>query len=965
MRRLALLGVGLMGTGLAAAAAAASAPHATVDHGLLAREARWILIEGRVLDPVQGLAPEPLAELDVPAREHPAGTVPDETIRLVQAEGSDLAAFSRRLEGLGAQVLGFVPNAAFLVRVPDRLLPALTSVPGLRAEMEYRAAWKIQPSLADAMRSGGGPAAGETSSRVLVEFFPGASPDLHADLMASIPGVEILSIDDSDLTPSTLLDVSGAALGPAARRLALLRDVQRVDLAPPPRPLVDHAAWFVQSGDDITRETNYSVSAPLFARGITGRGILVGLLDDGLENDHCQFTYRNEVDEAAWPIGPSGDDVNAVPAEGRLRPTPAVRTRERRVVAYYVQGGAAPYSSPNQHGTIVAEVMLGDHNLSLAARPLIRDIGDSQNVLPNNPTGDWVVGEQLRSDLIPFVDDINADDPSLPNTFGPLIEHHQPGDGIAPGAQLVMLDIGNASGSLTGTTSVGSMLRQARRTGATVANISFGGFACTDCYAGSAPGADAALWAMRDLVVVASAGNEGGDGPRTIGRGVAHSKSAITVGATVRSNSTSSGTARLGEDVVSFSSLGPATGGRQAPEVMAPGIVSVRADSTSWVTPENGSGSGDRSCGSDSLLVQGGTSFSAAATSGMAALVQQYFLDGFYPGGLPTAATALRPTNALVRAVIVNSTRDLGGARTDDSHAGRASRPTFGQGWGAPRLDDALYFLGDPTTRHPGTQRARLLVLNDVANGVDGTLPLTLEPGGLARDAIIPSFRPAIAERAIHEFFVVVQNPDRADRANDLRVTLAWSDPAGTSASMPLVNDLDLEVIGPGPDGVLQTVGGIVGGDDVVYRPNPRTAWSAGFSVPSADRRIAPPSDPASLDFADRDPINTLENVFVRSADVDPGTWRIRVVGRRVPSTTATDQGMPNFVLNDTPPVFDTDGDGVPDLDDRDVIFGTSQGYALIATGRVVMPAPRLAPPRLPPGCPGPRVPREGRGVPR
>src|SRR5581483_9074866 len=50
-----------------------------------------------------------------------------------------------------------------------------------------------------------------------------------------------------------------------------------------------------------------------------------------------------------------------------------------------------------------------------------------------------------------------------------------------------------------------------------------------------------------------------------------------------------------------------------------------------------------------------GTSFASAAAAGSALLVRQYFTDGFYPSGARNSSNTFTPSNALVKAVLINS----------------------------------------------------------------------------------------------------------------------------------------------------------------------------------------------------------------------------------------------------------------------------------------------------------------------
>ncbi len=940
-----------------------------------ARNPHLVQVGTVAFDPRKGIQlPEGLpAELAAAARALPPSlaAAPDSVdYWIVQYDGA-ASEMRSAIDDIKADIISFIPNNAYMVRLDDVQLRQIQVAPMVRWVGRVLPGFKLDGPVLGMLapaRAGNLPLDPVGLVRIGVTLQPFITPeqyDAYVQFSKGMPGVELLTAEPEGLGfgSTLLLGINPSAFRDTIIQLASLRDVGAVWSAEVPKPHNDHAVWFTQGGNDAVQASDYAISAPLFRRGITGRGMIGSVADDGLENDMCQFRYTGAKNDAAWVAGRSssqgGGGSAAVPDEQFLdlaAATPAERTRDRKVVAYYVMQGAVAYSSDIQHGTSVSGCMLGDNNTVLASRPLLRDVGERQNIRPWRPTGTWTPGQELRPDVDAQVDKVTdpslpgADDPRFPNTYGSAIEHHQARDGMAPGAQLVFQDIGNATGQLSYTTTLQSMLNQASRTGASVHNSSFGSAPCYDCYLGPASNADFQLWARRDLVAFVSAGNEGSLGARSIGGGHAHGKSSIAVGWSDRANSNSCPTApscpipttRLGHSINASSSKGPKSGGAIAPEFVTPGtVVTVAETGNPPVNPEDGTGTSDGGCGPSNPGAIGGTSFASPVAGGLALLVQQYFWDGYYPSGKPTAADAMRPTNALVRAVMVNSARNMEGARTNDTGNGQASRPNFGQGWGSPRLDDTLFFEGDPKRGNVEfeTERARLVVLNDTPNGFDGSVPLVPEPGGATRDRILANFRPALSDRNIHEFFLNVVNdtngdglPDPDDKANELRITLSWSDINGNSNSAPLVNNLDLEVVSPGPNGVLETTGGTVLGDDVVYRPRPSTSWANGFTNASASSSITNTGN-ITVPFADTDLLNTVENVFIRSQDVVAGTYLMRVVARSVPGTAGTNGGYPNFALNDQAQTRDTDGDGTPDEDEFDTIFADRQGYALVVSG--------------------------------
>ena len=94
---------------------------------------------------------------------------------------------------------------------------------------------------------------------------------------------------------------------------------------------------------------------------------------------------------------------------------------------------------------------------------------------------------------------------------------------------------------------------------------------------------------------------------------------------------------------------GPTVDGRIKPDLIAPGI---------GITSANGYSEP----GECRVSTSSGTSLSSPLLAGTAALVRQYFTDGYYPEGKQPTENGFVPMAALIKAVLVNSGERLTGS---------------------------------------------------------------------------------------------------------------------------------------------------------------------------------------------------------------------------------------------------------------------------------------------------------------
>ncbi len=182
--------------------------------------------------------------------------------------------------------------------------------------------------------------------------------------------------------------------------------------------------------------------------------------------------------------------------------------------------------------------------------------------------------------------------------------------------------------------------------------------------------------------------------------------------------------------------IGPTDDGRRKPEIFAPGdnIVSARANNECW------------------FQYMSGCSMACPAVISAAALVRQYFTEGWYPTGAQFPGNEMIPSGSLLRAVLLNSTVVI----EDPAYP---EYPHDQTGWGELVLDEGLHFANEE----------QQLWVEDIRNAQ-----------GLAT-----------GQEHTYAFNVHSAN-------EPLRITLAFADyPGEIEAEFPVVNDINLIVNGP------------------------------------------------------------------------------------------------------------------------------------------------------------------------
>ena len=327
---------------------------------------------------------------------------------------------------------------------------------------------------------------------------------------------------------------------------------------------------------------------------------------------------------------------------------------------------------------------------------------------------------------------------------------YQRGLGVNPYARIAStrifdpgFDLSRCSNSDTG------LIKSSQDSGADITTNSWGCGGCAGSYDTSSQAfdvgvrdADLTQAGNQEMIMFFAAGN---DGPSSASIGSpGNGKNMITVGASenVRPNDEdgswtdgcgiNAGGANSLNDVIGFSSRGPAPGGRVKPEIIAPGTHIQGTASTNG--SYNGSGVCDqyRPSGQTTFASSSGTSHSTPAAAGVGSLYY-YHLENSY---------SLTPSPAMMKSYMIAHPTYLTGVSANDT------LPSNSQGFGMPDMGTAF----DNT--------ARLLV--DQTTTFDNSGETWTWSGSVA------------------------------DTGEPVRIVLSWTDAAGATGTNPEVNNLNL-----------------------------------------------------------------------------------------------------------------------------------------------------------------------------
>ena len=675
-------------------------------------------------------------------------------------------AWQRGLEARGLSVLLYVPTDALVVRGPPAALAALRSLPYVDYVGPYQSGWKVAPGLASA--------AGVQDVRIVV--MPG-EPTGALEAWLAHSGVPP---HETGPAAAGLVGAFGsgdfqwvrarvpAALLPA---VAALPGVQYIDPVLPVTAQNYATDWILQ--------TNQTANFRYWAANLNGSGQVIGIADTGLDYDNPQFR------QSASQITKGNGDLYNVTDPTRRK---VVRYLDEGVLTGQLTwpGGGGlwdPYSmmdcayngAANGHGTAVASTLAGNaygisadlnNGNALGAQIYMEDVG---GLAPGTTCGNG--GEGLI-----YLPEDYAD------LFGPA--------GLVYNDPLAPVRIQSDSWGST-----------------------------SNAYDVQARMVDAFIWSHPDFTAFFAAGNEGPNGRTIDSPGTA--KDVVTVGGACNPDNASTACVGTQNSLATFGSMGPTQDGRLKPDIVtiADGF-SATSSGNALDCPNSGS------CSIPPDHGWAGTSYATPAAAAAAAIVRQYFTQGWYPSRAPVAADAFDPSAALMRAMLIASGQQITGSGTSGS-----TWPNTQQGFGRVLLSSVLPLPGDGFDTE---------VVNNSAGLVTG-------------------------QSMTYTFHVV-------SGAASVRFALAWTDYPGTlGAAQALVNDLDLAVTAP---------------DGTVYRGNNFGAFTLGQSVPGGTFDTTNPEEAVFLKspmpgdwrvqiIGANVPVGPQPFALVATGGLDPGYGRV------------------------------------------------------------------------------------------
>jgi subtilisin family serine protease len=212
---------------------------------------------------------------DVQSREGLPGADGSRAVTLVRTTTGSIAEVAQELAATGLPVLATLSGDTLLVAAPPEVLRA-------REGVVMADPWPGDRAIAPALNVIRGSRAAGLPPRVPMILGVVAGADLEAiagGLEAA--GAEVSWIAAGGALPQLGLMVPRDGLWPVIEVVRNLQGLVWADVQPPVRLLNSESVWRCQSGRPA--------ATPVFDHGLHGEGQIIGIMDTGIDIDHCHF----------------------------------------------------------------------------------------------------------------------------------------------------------------------------------------------------------------------------------------------------------------------------------------------------------------------------------------------------------------------------------------------------------------------------------------------------------------------------------------------------------------------------------------------------------------------------------------------------------------------------------------------------------------------------------------------------